>query len=368
LVKAAAEGQTRRVQKLLYDGADVDFRNVQGVTALHEAAYSGFEDTVQALLDAGADINASHDLCGTPLALAALKARANVVQILLDGRASADIQAGALGSALHAACAGDNPDIVTIVLHASRVFRVSERALVHISMVSYMSCTKSEYMITGLGGTNGTVSGSIIWTQPFRESETLKGENKWISLAPLQVSALYSCTNVVKTLLDAGADPKIRTQHEQVDLFMIAALNGHLEWLECLLMLDPQLSALIGMTWDWAGRNVLMKAAARGQRDSLECLLGYNARNLDAQCADGRVRGETAVIMACKAGEDGCLNVLVEYGADVNIPSAVLCMSPIMIAARHGYERCVAILLKANVSLEPRKRRTAYLGTMHSIV
>jgi ankyrin repeat protein len=38
--------------------ADVNFKQNEGVTALHEAAQSGDADTVRMLLDAGADPNA----------------------------------------------------------------------------------------------------------------------------------------------------------------------------------------------------------------------------------------------------------------------------------------------------------------------
>jgi ankyrin repeat protein len=50
------QGEVARV--LLAHGANVNFRQGEGVTALHEAAQSGDTDIVRMLLDAGADPNA----------------------------------------------------------------------------------------------------------------------------------------------------------------------------------------------------------------------------------------------------------------------------------------------------------------------
>lgn len=59
LLKAAAEGQTPRIKRLLKLGADTDYADESsGYTALHHAVLSGFEDVVEGLLEAGADVNA----------------------------------------------------------------------------------------------------------------------------------------------------------------------------------------------------------------------------------------------------------------------------------------------------------------------
>ena len=67
LLKAAAEGQTVRVNRLLRLGVNVDFCDEDGMTALHHAVLSGFEDTVQTLLDVGRAVNAERGKYGTQL-------------------------------------------------------------------------------------------------------------------------------------------------------------------------------------------------------------------------------------------------------------------------------------------------------------
>lgn len=58
LCKAALEGQTKRVEYLLNRGADVDYCQTKGRTALHNASIRGHDDVVALLIAQGADINA----------------------------------------------------------------------------------------------------------------------------------------------------------------------------------------------------------------------------------------------------------------------------------------------------------------------
>lgn len=112
---AAAEGQTPRVQHLLHLGADVDHSDALGLTALHHACLSGYDDTVQVLLDAGADVNANSLNCGTPLHLAVLKVRNSVVQLLLRYRAGADKPSRLLGAPMHCAYYAGSAEIIQLL-------------------------------------------------------------------------------------------------------------------------------------------------------------------------------------------------------------------------------------------------------------
>ena len=100
LLSAAADGLVWRVSSLIEQGANVDFSRIHGLTALHYAAWGGFENCVAAILFKGADVNLYSDY-GTALCLAAAKGHTQVVLKLLNERAKPDLPATGFGSALH---------------------------------------------------------------------------------------------------------------------------------------------------------------------------------------------------------------------------------------------------------------------------
>lgn len=137
LLTTAAEGQTLRVRHLLHLGVDVDHRDDLGLTALHHACLSGFDDTAQVVLQAGADVNATSLDCGTPLHLAALKARETVVRLLLKYRAEVNKTSRLLGAPMH--CAYFTGDTTIIDLLKSAHAREDIAAVVLPSLVRSIS-------------------------------------------------------------------------------------------------------------------------------------------------------------------------------------------------------------------------------------
>jgi ankyrin repeat protein len=95
LVDAAEQGKAKLVRSLLADGADVNATQVDGMTALHWAAYHDDLATARMLIEAGADANATNRYGVASLSLAATNGNAAFVQLLLD--AGADQNVGLLG-------------------------------------------------------------------------------------------------------------------------------------------------------------------------------------------------------------------------------------------------------------------------------
>lgn len=133
LLTAAAEGQTARLRHLLRMGVDLDHSDELGLTALHHASLSGFDDTVEILLDAGANVNDNSHDCGTPLHLATLMARKTVVGLLLKYRARVDIGSRLLGTSMH--CAHHNGDTTILDMLKSANAREDLRAVVLPSLM-----------------------------------------------------------------------------------------------------------------------------------------------------------------------------------------------------------------------------------------
>lgn len=57
LMYSADEGDLDSIQELLASGTDVNFRDIDGRTALHISACQGLTDVVQLLLDHGAKVD-----------------------------------------------------------------------------------------------------------------------------------------------------------------------------------------------------------------------------------------------------------------------------------------------------------------------
>ena len=93
-------------------GVDLDFQDADGLTVLHHAALSGYEDTTQELLIQGAHINARTKAGATALFLAAFHGYDDIVSLLLRSRASMRPTSEEHASALHyACCSGSIPTV-----------------------------------------------------------------------------------------------------------------------------------------------------------------------------------------------------------------------------------------------------------------
>jgi len=90
---AAFNGDTKAVEALLAEGADVNVKDGIGFTALFGAARSGHTETVKLLLAKGADPNVKLPTSGTTaLMYAAYGGRSQVVQTLLAKGAEINVK------------------------------------------------------------------------------------------------------------------------------------------------------------------------------------------------------------------------------------------------------------------------------------
>lgn len=114
---AAQRSDVEAVRSLLRSGADVNAAQGDGMSALHWAATNGQAELIDVLLYAGANLEATTRLGGyRALHLASRSGRAAAVTALLEGGADADALTATGVSSLHYAAAAGRPEAVTALL------------------------------------------------------------------------------------------------------------------------------------------------------------------------------------------------------------------------------------------------------------
>ena len=191
LVTAAADQDAAVVRALVGEGADVDAARADGATALLWATHWDDLETVDLLLTAGADVNAADDHGVTPLERAAENASVPTVRRLLEAGADVNAaQTSGLTPLMTAARTGSAGVVRALVGHGADV-----NAL-----------------------TRETRSSALMWavSEPHPE--------------------------IVRLLLDAGADPHLSTTKGFTPL-MFAARNGDVATAEALLATGVDVNA-----------------------------------------------------------------------------------------------------------------------------
>ena len=75
-----------RIRALLQQRVDVNAPQIDGMTALHWAAYQDDLETAELLVRAGANVKAANRYGVTPLSLACTNGNGAMVELLLEGR------------------------------------------------------------------------------------------------------------------------------------------------------------------------------------------------------------------------------------------------------------------------------------------
>jgi hypothetical protein len=116
LMSLAQLGDVERVSFLLKVGAEVEARNVDGMTPLHCASATGREAVVRLLLDRGAEVRAATSKGVTPLHVASQYGHAAVVRLLLER--GADVRAALPDgfTPLHSASLEGHEPVVRLLL------------------------------------------------------------------------------------------------------------------------------------------------------------------------------------------------------------------------------------------------------------
>jgi ankyrin repeat protein len=257
--RAAADEEREEVQ-LEGDGG--------GLTALAFAAREGDRDAVRLLLDAGADINQTTEYGWTPLLAAVQNRRYRLAADLLERGADPNIANKGGWTPLYIAAdnrnieAGDYPTRRPDMDHMALIARLLDKgANPNLRMAS------------------STETRTIFTHQWLYED----------GATPFLRAAQSGDLELMRLLLDHGADPSIATEHGVTPLMVAAGIG----WVE-------------GVTYEWSPEQ-----AYQAVQLLLELGADVNAQDV----MDGR----TALMGAAHKGRTDVIELLVAHGADLGL-------------------------------------------------
>jgi ankyrin repeat protein len=327
-------------------GIDVNQAQVDGMTALHWAAYHDDLETAKLLVDAKADVKAANHYGVTPLSLACRSGNEAMVELLLDA-----------GANPNARLQGDETPLMT----AARTGRLGP---VQALLARGADVNAKEHR----GQT------AVMWASADGHAEValalLRAGADFRTPLPSGFTPLFFAvregrTDVARVLLTAGADVNEAMQPKKssgrapargTTPLNLAVENGHFELAVCLLQAgaDPNdqrsgFTALHMLTWvrkpnrgdDESGDPAPIGSGNVSSLQLVEKLVEHGA-DVNARLklgAPGRGvlnrAGATPFVLAAMTADVALMKTLAKLGADARVPNVEHC-TPLMAAAGVG--------------------------------
>ena len=261
LPAAAIMGDVDAVRHLLDLGFDVDTRDAQGCTALLRAAGGGHEAVVACLLAAGANTGLAADSGATPLSAAVSMRHMGVLERLLSAGVDPDQRMPGGVTVLMLAAALGLPDVVSRLLlagadieagdaeglkpmHCAALFGFStrdrSRLLALVDTLHLAGASVDEVTPAGLTPLLLLLGARAEPGTPCDEDTVIAGLERLVEdgaslsvqdqrgFGVLHLAALHGLGRVVRTLLQAGADPHLRDRLNRTPRD-IATMRGYMD-------------------------------------------------------------------------------------------------------------------------------------------
>ena len=153
---------------------------------------------------------------------------------------------------------------------------------------------------------------------------------------------------VVKVLLEAGADVNDTEYGGEYTLLMRAACNGYDDILNILIKAEADVNRVV-----W--KDTALKWAAECYKEGIETPPSRYKHCLELLIEAGadvnaNPEGASALIIACRNGFDDGVQILVNAGADANMLGDKG-LNPLMEAVANGHVRCAELILEAGADV-----------------
>ncbi|MEP7313885.1 MAG: ankyrin repeat domain-containing protein [Pseudomonadota bacterium] len=358
LVQAAQADDLQAALKLLKGRGAARVKAQDGTTALHWAAHNDNEKLVERLLKAGADPSARNDYGATPLSEAAVVGNVAVISRLLEAGANVDSPNPDGQTALMIVARSSNTAAAEVLLrHGAKVdAREQWREQTALMWAAAQAQPAMVRLLLAHGAAVDARSHVNDWQRQITAEPRAQARPAGGNTA-LLFAARRGCLECAKALVEAGADVNL-TDPEGISPLLMATANLNFDTASYLLAKGANPNK-----WDRAGRAPLYAAVdlntipdgGRADRPSLDKttsleligqLLDAGAnpnlqlklmppyRSLrDDRGADGMLAiGATALLRAAKAGDVASMKLLLQHGANVELPN-VNGITPLMAAA-----------------------------------
>ena len=344
LMLAAMNGHIEIARLLLEAGADKDLCGVFGDTALIFAAAKGHFEIARLLLEAGADKDLRGEFGYTALMLAAKTGYVEVARLLLEADAGRDPQLPHSGdTALLVATEAGNVELARLLVEAG-----ADKSLRGEFGTALTLATKSGHMEivrllleAGADTDSRVVLGARSECLVFENGRFVVGKlcdkdfGVELGLTALMLAAKMGHVEMARLLLEAGADKDLRGVFG--DTFIVAPADGHFDIMKLRMGAgDQPLRVVLGCT--------VLRVAAEGRDATSDAFARVLAE-----------AGNTALLFATEAGNVEMARLLVEAGADKDLPGQ-FGYTALMLAAETGHEEMARLLLEAGADIDSREK------------
>jgi uncharacterized protein len=397
LVEAAKADDSASALALLKSKVDVNAAESDGTTALHYAVYHNDAPLVESLLKAGANPSAINQYGSTPLLEAAVWGNPVVMERLLKAGAKVDQGNGDGQTALMILARTSNVEAAKLLIkHGANVNAVEQW---HDQTALMLAAAESQPAMVKLllehGAKPDARSKLNHWTrmvtaEPRAQMREVGG------LTALLYAARQGCLECAKLLVEAHSDVNL-PDPEGVTPLIMAVTNFHFDLGAYLVSKKANVN-----TWDWWGRTPLYAAvdlntiphggrpdqpsldnttsvemikilldAGANPNAQLKLFPPYRAVGPDRGADMMLTMGATPLLRAAKAGDAEATRLLLEHGANPNLPN-IQGITPVMAAAGLGSNEidtrgrfktqpeqvaCIDLLVKAGGDVNARDGR-----------
>ncbi|CAG7916972.1 unnamed protein product [Penicillium olsonii] len=348
---AALSGHQKIVVRLLLkDQIDPNIAGTAGSYALTYASWGGHHNVVQLLIQHGAHANAQDNHFGGALLAACLAGHQQIAQKLLECGANPHAEDNRGRIPLWAACMTQRNDIVRMLLNHGADVNSPRILRTAIVVADFRKSAEPVQMMLEHGASINTLSEDPAL---FLLEACLSGNQQLLKLlldhgvtlssSNLAFIFLHANAEVVQILLENRAKIEIPGD-DLVPAIEAAAFRGDEKIMHILLEHQATINNRHGLD------SVLKLACSVGEARSVQMLLDYGA-NVNNNDTDETM---AALNIACSHGNEPIVKILLAHGANVHAQSGLSRNNALQVASSTGNSEVVRLLLKygADVSFK----------------